>query len=165
MDLRRETWERHNSAVRRFALHLCGDPTLAEDLASEAFVRLWTTPSTISTETVRGYLLTIVRNLYARSRRRAHASVPVPDDVADEAAGADEQVEARESAAEVRRALASLDVADREALLLRHDGELSYRDIASALGTTPGAARVRVHRAHRKLLARLTSAAADKEQP
>jgi Sigma-70 region 2 len=39
MDLRAETWERHHRAAWRFALHLCGDPTLADDLMSEAFVR------------------------------------------------------------------------------------------------------------------------------
>ena len=49
------------------------------------------------------------------------------------------------------RVLRTLPEGERAALLLRVDHELSYEDIASALGTSVVAARVRVHRARLRL--------------
>jgi len=163
MDPRAETWKRHHHVVWRFAYHLCGDAAAADDLRSEAFVRLWTTGSDIRTETVRAYLLAITRNLFLKGRKRAARTRALEHDVADDTAGVDERIEARDEAARLRQVLGALDEQDRTALLMRHAGELSYRDIATALGITPGAARVRVHRAHRRLLGRMT--ADQKEQP
>ncbi len=34
-------WAEHHLAVHRFARHLVGDPSLAEDLVAEAFARTW----------------------------------------------------------------------------------------------------------------------------
>ena len=48
-------------------------------------------------------------------------------------------------------ALAELPETDRTALLLRADEALSYEDIASILGITTVAARVKVHRARARL--------------
>jgi DNA-directed RNA polymerase specialized sigma24 family protein len=35
-------YREHARDVHRFALYLSGDPALADDLVSEAFVRVWT---------------------------------------------------------------------------------------------------------------------------
>jgi len=51
----------------------------------------------------------------------------------------------------VRRAVQRLPGRQREILLLRYVGELSFRDVARVLGTTEGAARMRVNRALRRL--------------
>jgi RNA polymerase sigma-70 factor (ECF subfamily) len=48
-------------------------------------------------------------------------------------------------------ALAELPEGERAALLLRVDHDLSYEDIASALGISVSAAKVRVHRARLRL--------------
>jgi RNA polymerase sigma-70 factor (ECF subfamily) len=143
----------HGPAVRRFAGHLAGNASQADDLTQEAFVRLWTTTSPIRTETVRAYLFAIVRNLHRRGGRHAGRLVAMPDDVVDTSPGPDERVARQEDEQQMRRALASLDDDDRVALLMRIDGELSYDDIGQAMGTSAGAARVRVHRSKRKLAA------------
>lgn len=152
MDALREVWHAHHEAMRRFARHLCGDASRADDLVQEAFVRLWTTHAPIRTETLRAYLFAIVRNLHRRAaRREARDDGPVPD-VIDTSPPADELAIQRDDTARVRRALAELDDDDRSALWMRVDGELSYEDIGAALGISAGAARVRVHRARRRLL-------------
>jgi RNA polymerase sigma-70 factor (ECF subfamily) len=151
MDALTEVWEHHGEAVRRFARHLSGDASLADDLTQEAFVRLWTTTSPIRTETVRAYLFTIVRNLHRRAHRRGRRMEPIRDDVVDETARPDERAAEREEGRRLARALADLDEDDRTALLMRVDGEVSYDDIGLALGISAGAARVRVHRARRRL--------------
>jgi RNA polymerase sigma-70 factor (ECF subfamily) len=56
-------FERHSRDVYRFALYLSGDPSLAEEIARETFVRARVTPGDVRLGTVKAYLLTIARNL------------------------------------------------------------------------------------------------------
>jgi RNA polymerase sigma-70 factor, ECF subfamily len=55
----------------------------------------------------------------------------------------------------LEQALAELPPAQREALRLRIEEDLDYEHVAAALGTSPEAARVRVHRAIARLRRRL----------
>lgn len=59
-----ELYERHARDVFRYALALTGRMEDAEDLTSEAFIRIWEAVTDIEELTVRGYLVTIVRNLH-----------------------------------------------------------------------------------------------------
>ena len=58
-----------------------------------------------------------------------------------------QQLEARELAQRLGRAVAGLAEADREILLLRHAEDLSFREIACLLDIEPAAARKRFGRA------------------
>src|SRR5262249_57554204 len=58
-----------------------------------------------------------------------------------------QQLEARELAERVSRAVAGLAEADREILLMRHAEELPYEEIACLLEIEPAAARKRYGRA------------------
>src|SRR5436190_12884411 len=53
--------------VHRFALYLCGNQSLAEDLTSETFVRALCGPTDLRLGTVKAYLFAITRNLYRDS--------------------------------------------------------------------------------------------------
>lgn len=66
-------------------------------------------------------------------------------------AGALLLLEDRELVTRLGHCVTTLPPAMREALLLRFDGELDYRNIGAALGCTEGAARVRVFDAIRRL--------------
>ena len=144
-------YEDHAAAVHRFAAGLTGDPTLADDLTSEAFVRLWTAPGEIRLQTVRAYLCTIVRNLHVSHLRRARRSSELDESLPDPIDRVGAPIERRSEAAAAWRALGSLAPEDREALLLRAAG-VPYVDIARALGLSISAAKVRVHRARVRLL-------------
>jgi RNA polymerase sigma-70 factor, ECF subfamily len=145
----------HAADLRRFALYLTGNPALADDLVADAFVRLWTTTSAIRTETVKGYLIAIVRNLYLNSRRRGARDVPLDDThaIADVAASIELRLEHREALARVRDVLALLPEIDRSALLLRALHDLPYEEIAHILNISLAAAKVKVHRARLRLAA------------
>jgi RNA polymerase sigma-70 factor (ECF subfamily) len=144
-------YEDHAAAVHGFAVSLTGDPTLADDLTSEAFVRLWTAPGEIRLQTVRAYLCTIVRNLHVSHLRRARRSSELDESLPDPVDRVGASIERRAAAAAARRALAALPADDRAALLLRA-ADVPYADIASALGISVSAAKVRVHRARVRLL-------------
>jgi RNA polymerase sigma-70 factor (ECF subfamily) len=145
-----EVYERHSAAVLRFASGLTGNHAVAQDLTSEAFVRLWTGGDRIRVETVRAYLFTIVRNLYRSDLRRSWRAAPLDPEMPDPVDRITGPVERRSDVAAVRRALKQLSVDDREAVLMRA-GDMSYEDIARALGVSGGAAKVRVHRSRARL--------------
>lgn len=146
-----EVYEQHSAAVLRFAAGLTGNRAMAQDLTSEAFVRLWTAGDNIRVETVRAYLFTIVRNLYRSDLRRSWRAVPLDENLPDPVDRVAEPVERRSNATAALRALRQLPVEDREALLMRA-GDVSYEDIARALGISVGAAKVRVHRSRARLM-------------
>lgn len=131
---------------------MTGDADQAEDVAQEAFVRLY--GAVVPASDVRPWLFTVATNLVrdgarSRARRRrllAAASVPAPA-----AAGADEHVLEEERKAEVREALDRLSERDRQILLMRAEG-FAYREIAEVVGVSPGSVGTLVVRALRRLV-------------
>jgi RNA polymerase sigma-70 factor (ECF subfamily) len=151
MDEILDLYRRHASAVFRFAWGLCGDRSQAEDLVSETFTRLLTKAPRIETRTALAYLLAVARNAYLSGRRRERREMPLDAEVrapeSDPGARLDDQARLQS----VVRALRELPEGERSALLLRVDHDLTYEEIASALGISVGAAKVRVHRARLRL--------------
>jgi RNA polymerase sigma-70 factor (ECF subfamily) len=64
-------YKRYAGDVRRFALYLCGDVMMADEITSDTFVRAWMGADRIRQPTVKSYLFTIARNAYIDLLRRA----------------------------------------------------------------------------------------------
>jgi RNA polymerase sigma-70 factor, ECF subfamily len=151
-------YRRHRDGVLRFALHVSGSPSVADDVTQDVFMAVIHDASGYEPgrSSVRAWLLGIARNHVRRTRAR-RTEVALEDD----AAGAALQVHAdplpdlahRENLAALRRAILELPVGFREAVVLCDLQELSYADAAAALGCAIGTVRSRLHRG-RALLAR-----------
>ncbi len=160
--------ETHQNALFGYALRLLQDEGDAEDVTQEAFLRANHALTSVYDEArcrdlrLRPWLLRIVRNLaYNQLRsRRAAREEPLPAGEAWHgpelriAPAAEEDVAARERTEELRRALARLDAAGREALQLRFVEGQSYAEIAAVTGGSAAAARGKVFRALARLRAR-----------
>ena len=153
-----ELYGRYAQDVNRFALYLCGDRSLAEDLTSETFVRALCGPTDLKLGTVKAYLFAITRNLYRDSlaklgRTVATESLPERHDPrpSPEVSARD-----RQDLQNTLRVIQTLPEEQREALLLASDGELSYEEIGRILGCSVPAVKVRVHRARMALKAGLS---------
>ena len=144
-------FERHSQDVYRFALYLSGDPSLAEEITQETFVRAWVMPGEVRGGTVKAYLLTIARNLYRAERKRAARQVALDGTLPDPKPGPEAVAGGRLELDAVFEALQTLPEADRAALLMHAQDGLPYAAIASALGLSIAAVKVRVHRARIKL--------------
>jgi RNA polymerase sigma-70 factor (ECF subfamily) len=144
-------FERYSPDVYRFALYLSGDPSLAEEIAQETFVRAWVMPGEVRGGTVKGYLLTIARNLYLAERQRAARQVALDGTLPDAKPGPEAVVWGRLELDAVLEALQAMPEADRAALLMHAQEGLPYAAIGSALGLSTAAVKVRVHRARIKL--------------
>jgi RNA polymerase sigma-70 factor (ECF subfamily) len=148
-----DLYESYAKDVYRFAFWLASDGLEAEDITSETFIRAWTGKSPIRTETLRAYLFTIARNVFLQRQRRRKRQVALEDVYPDPAPGPDSLLEHRLELGRVQRVLRTLPEIDRAAFVLRVQHELPYAEIARALELSVTAAKVKVHRVRRKLLA------------
>jgi RNA polymerase sigma-70 factor (ECF subfamily) len=144
-------YREHAHHVRRFALYLSGDVALADDLVSDAFVRVWTARDRVDLTTVRGYLFAIVRNLFLQHARHDRRHAPLDEQIVADQPGPEDRARDRSSLGAVLAALRALPEIDRAAVLMRADEGLPYEEIAAALGISTAAAKVKVHRARLKL--------------
>jgi len=150
--------DRHLSAVVAGARYLLNDASEAEDVAQEAFVRLWQRADQleIGDAGVRPWLRQVSRNL-AIDRMRSSKRLTVVADVPEHGADARQQehVEDAERADHVAEALAELPERQRVALTLFHFEELSQVEVAEALSCSVEAVESLLSRARRRLKADL----------
>ena len=139
--------------VQRFAWHLCRDPHLAEELTAETFARAFTGADGARAGSLKAYLFAIARNLWIDETRRRIRHVELDDARPDPGAGPEAEARHKQRLASTMRAIRKLPDDERNALLLRAAGELSYEEIAAEAGISVAAAKVRVHRARRRLVA------------
>ena len=134
-----------------YLLRMTGSPEDAEDLAQDAFLRvfrLWKAGRLRRDESAaRSLVFKAAHNLAVDLLRKRSRPLPDPPEPAPPPSVMDG--EARRMA--IAQALAQLPADQRGALLLREYGELSYAEIAKAMDATLDAVKVRIHRARRRL--------------
>lgn len=146
-----ELYQKYAQDVYRFAYWLCGNAQDAEDITSETFVRALTSSGEIRNETVKGYLLTIARNLAYKRSNREQRFVPLGMNLQENGDQPAMLVENSISAQTAMQFIQTLPEVDRAALILRYQDDLSYEEIAGILNISLSAAKVKVHRARLKL--------------
>ena len=138
-----------------FAVMLTQNRAIAEELVQEAFVRVWSSPHTPNAEPdFRRWLYRAISNLARDYHRRRRLETAIrfwdrpPVDPVDE-------VVHRAQDRDLLRALLAIPFADRQAIYLHYFDELPFKEVAEVLGVSETAARVRVHRALKRLRGRL----------
>jgi RNA polymerase sigma factor (sigma-70 family) len=139
-------FEEHWSDVFRFALAWTNEWTAAEDLAQDAYLRLWNHRGRLDWKRpVLPWLLTTTRRLATdrfRGLRRRLLPSPRPPTL-------DTSIQARWL--DVCAAMADLSSLERTALIMTAVEGASYEEAALVLATTAGALRAAVSRARTKL--------------
>jgi RNA polymerase sigma factor (sigma-70 family) len=139
-------FEAHWQDVFRFALAWTNDWAEAEDLAQEAYLRLWNHRGRLDWDRpVLPWLLVTVRRLATDRFRRIRRRLVT----AAEPASLDASVQARWL--DVRAAMSELSPLERSALVMTAIEGATYEEAAVVLGTTAGALRAAVSRARTKL--------------
>ena len=145
---------RHAPTLARFLHGNGARPGELDDLVQEALFRAFRKLDTWRGEaSFRSWLCTIGANLMRDAWRRQKGRQVLSIEDRDIPDAADPHAEAVASEAEerLRAGLATLPRLQREVFLLRAQQGREYDDIAAALGTTPGAARVHYHHAVKRL--------------
>jgi len=148
---------RYQRLVTGVAYRVCGDATLAEDVAQETFIRVWRKLSTYRPGgNFRAWICRIATNLTIDALRRRKPVADIDQVVVESKADGPEATALKsERAAAVRRAILKLPVHSRTALVLREYEGLSYREIADALDIPLGTVKSRLSDARRRLQAEL----------
>jgi RNA polymerase sigma-70 factor (ECF subfamily) len=152
MDDFHSLYQRYAPQVHRFALFLCGEAALADDITSETFVRAWTSRGKIREATVKAYLFTIARNLYRDHLRRNLRHQELEESMPDSSPSLESRTEHKAELRAVMAGLRELAEVDRAALLMRVQEEMPYEEIAEALELPVSTVKVKVHRARMKLM-------------
>jgi RNA polymerase sigma-70 factor (ECF subfamily) len=152
--------EKYKDSVFNVAYRMLGNPSEAEDVAQETFVRAYTQLRTYKdTHRFSTWLLSIASHLAIDQLRRRRflalplENVPFLEWIADVHAGPEEAALAVEASDEMQKVLSVLPAKYRAVLVLRYWHDLSYEEIADALHLTPALVKARLHRA-RELVAR-----------
>lgn len=142
---------RYASDIYHFALFLCGNEAEAKDITAETFARVLTGKAPLVTATIKGYLLTIARNLHLESVRRRKRFTELTPELPDSAQNLEHVVSHKTDLEAVQVYLQTFPEVDRAALLLRADG-VAYDEIADSLNISLSSAKVKVHRLRLKLV-------------
>ncbi|MGZ3418466.1 MAG: RNA polymerase sigma factor [Polyangiales bacterium] len=150
----------YGAALGRFCQALLASASEADEAVQETLLAAYDAATEFRGEgTVRAWLYGIARRICARRlevRTRQARRRTLMTATSEESEAVDDVVDQARRGATVRAALAELRPTEREALLLRYEGDLSYRDVAAACGIDEAAARQRVSRALAKVRARVS---------
>lgn len=153
---------RHQNAVIGTVAKMLGNPSEAEDIAQQVFLRIWRNAKRYRPEAkFTTYLFTITRNLVFNETRRKSRKKEVSSDEREEnsnlliAGSPDRQPDAELLQAELQRAvddaIAALPEAQRMAVVLRRYEQLSYEEIAAVLHLSVSAVKSLLFRARTTL--------------
>ncbi len=147
--------ERYQNRVYGIALRLVRDPHDAEDVCQETFVRAFRALDGFDTRyPFVNWLLRITTNLSRSFLKRRRRTMPLSDGGPVAAASPTPQ-ETEENVAAVKEAievgLARLNHTKRTAMLLFHQSQRSYADIAEIMDLPIGTVKTAIHRARSEI--------------
>ncbi len=164
-DAMAEVFRRHGGAVFALARRVLGDPSRAEEIVQEVFVRLWNQPERFDPDrgSLRSFLLAqthgravdLLRSDSARKDRETREARGAAE------AGYDLEHEVWDLAVaeQVRDAVMGLPDDERRAIELAYFGGRTYREVAVELGAPEGTVKSRIRSGLKRLRSLLSETA------
>jgi RNA polymerase sigma-70 factor (sigma-E family) len=151
-----ELYSEHYGGLVRLAHLVAHDPSIAEDLVHEAFLKLYGAwYRIVDPDKALAYLRTTLVNLARGRARRYQVTLRRRPPPSADAASAEEDVIGLESRRAVLEALRQLPARQRACLVLRHYEDMTESQIAETLGIAVGSVRTHVKRGMAALERRL----------
>ena len=151
-------FERHNKAVFQFCLQITRNPTYAEDIVQEVFLKILRKAGSFRGEgTFKAWMFNIARNAtmdYLRKSKRQGNTTPLDsftDTLLVDHRTAEQAAEGSQNLGMLEKAMARLPEHFQEVIWLGRFEFNSFDELAQALGCKTGTARVRMHRAMQQL--------------
>ena len=155
MNCAAELFERYHVRLFNFFLRLTGNRQLSEDLTQTVFERLIRyRESYVDGRPFRAWIYQIARNVridHSVKNRHTTAKLITSDLMEGTVEPVSRQLEDREAAQQLHRALHQLSDEQREVIVLTRFQQLKYKEVAQLMNITEGAIKVRVHRAIKEL--------------
>jgi RNA polymerase sigma-70 factor (ECF subfamily) len=156
-------YERYQVPIFRFAWHMSGNQTTAEEVTQEVFLRLIHKPKKFDAAkgSLAGYLFGIARNVMRREMSASFLDVPLDEEgLSDDPAFSIEadvlgELDRQERLELLHKSVLALPATYREALILCDLQEMSYPEASAVLDCPEGTVASRLHRARAMLKARV----------
>jgi RNA polymerase sigma-70 factor (ECF subfamily) len=160
-DAQRALFERHKDAVYSIAFRYSGNSSQAQDLAQEAFIKIFAAIGTFRADSsFESWLYRIVVNTCFDHHRKRRRIIPLFDDFLNVLRDPRDSVLDRmirsEHSSRVQSLIKTLPAEQRMIVVLRYTQGLSYEEIGEILGLPHGTVASRLNRAHKALERRLT---------
>ena len=151
-------YERHRTAVFRFACRMLGSEPLAEDVTQECFLAVLRRPEGYQPDrgaSLRTYLCGAARHLALKQLKR-RGQETTTDEPPEGSTGSNEsdplaRVIDEEAAGAVRQAVSALPPLQREVVVLFEYEDMSLAETAAVCGIDVGTVKSRLHRARGRL--------------
>ena len=144
-------FERHHVRLYNYYVRLTGRRDVSEDMVQDVFYRMLKYRQSYSPDgDFMAWMYQLARNVHRDRFKKWRYERSAADDLEEPVApdpGPTEQLERKEHADLLQKALARLQAEKKEILILSRYQELPYETIAALLGCSVGAVKVRVHRA------------------
>lgn len=158
----RDLYEANYGRILGYALRRGASADDAADVVAETFLVAWRRFEEVPEgEEARGWLYGVARRVLGNHRRGALRRARLTTRVAEEIARLDRLAAPTLDGVDARLAFQALRPADREVLGLSMWEKLGTADLAAALGCSPNAAKIRLHRARRRLVRELNRRGVD----
>ena len=146
----RTAFHGHEDVLYRFAYRMTGSEAAAEDVVRDCFLALWRNSAAYHPDrgTLRAFLLGVARKLLLKRWRRERPHDALED---DSSLCPPADLEGRERAEQVARAVQMLPPLQREAVILAEFEDMHLDEIARATGADIAAVKSRLHRARQNL--------------
>jgi RNA polymerase sigma-70 factor (ECF subfamily) len=148
----RDALAQHRAALLRFAASLVGS-SQASDVVQDTFLALCKAERSEVEGRLAAWLFSVCRNRAIDLRRQQArlAADPEDDEIASPASGPSSSVERRQALSRVERIVEELPSNQRQVLLLKFSGGLSYKEIAEVMGLSVSNVGFVLHTAIKRL--------------
>ena len=149
----REVYSLYFREVYRYALSLCRNESVAEEITQETFYKALANLDSFDGKCkISVWLCQIAKNSYiSMCRKNKYLDFNANPDLPQDNGSIEDRYFDKETAFAIHKILHTLDEPYKEVFSLRTFGELSFKQIAELFGKTEAWARVTYHRARLKI--------------
>ena len=144
-----EVFDLYYKQVRNFLYYKTSKAELSEDVAQDAFVKLWETREKIDKSSLKAYVFTIANNLMINKLKREQLKFKFLNytEQRNDNVTPEYLIEMQEFDQKLQAVLAKIPEGAREVFLMNRIDGLKYREIAEMLGLSMKAVEKRMSRA------------------
>lgn len=128
-------YESHITNVRNFVYYKIGDLDKAEDIAQDAFIKMWQNCKTVVFDTALGFVMTVAKRLFLNMVRHQKVKMNFEKRPQTDRNNQSPEFIAQENEfkAHLENAISSLPEKQREVFLMNRIDKMPYREIAESL--------------------------------
>jgi len=142
-------YKKQQGKLFSYLMRMTGDYHLSMDIMQESFTRYLKKYAKDTRNT--SLLYSIAHNYFLDHKRKDKRTYSLEQDQEDRSYNQEDNLQIKQEYRQVLEAMKKLENDEREILALVLAGDLSYKEIASIVGTNEGNVKVKVHRARVKL--------------